>query len=91
MKGCSISLAIKEVQKYTMRYHCTHIRLEKNRTNLPIPNTGNDMEYSEHCQWGCKMLPSIWKMISLKVKYSLPYDQTYWKESKTYVHREICT
>lgn len=57
MKGWSILIAIKEVQIYTMRYHCTHIRLgKKNRTNLAIPNTGKDMEYSEHCQWECKMV-----------------------------------
>ena len=95
MKGCSISLIIREMQiKTTMRYHLTPVRMAIIK-NL---ETGNAGEALLHCCWEYQLLQPLWTTVwrfLKKLKIELPYDPAIPLlgifPEKTTIQKESCT
>ena len=77
MKGCSISLSIREMQiKTTLRYHLPPARMaiiNKSRNWQGCREKGTLV----HCWWECRLVQPLWKTVwnfLKKLKMDLPYD-----------------
>ena len=80
MKGCSASLAIREMRiKTTIRYNFTPVRaaiMNKSRNNKCRQGCGEKVNLV-HCWWECRLVQPLWKTVwnfLRKLKMELPFD-----------------
>ena len=80
MKGCSASLAIREMKiKTTIRYHFTLVRMaiiNKSVNNKWWQGCG-EKGTLVHCWWECRLVQPLWKTVwhvPKNLKMELPFD-----------------
>ena len=80
VKGCSMSLVIREMQiKTTMRYHFIPASMDiiKKSTNNKCWRGCREKGTLLHSRWECKLVQPLWKTVwrfLKKVKIELPFD-----------------
>ena len=77
MKGCLISLAIREIHiKTTMRYHFTPVRMaiiNKSTNNKGWRGCGEKGSLV-HCWWECRLVQPLWKTVWNFLKKNLKWN-----------------
>ena len=103
MKGCSASLAIREIQtKTTMRYLFTIVKtaIIKKSTNNKCWQGCGEKETLVHCWWECGLVQPLWKTVwnfHRKLKMELPFHpvitllRLYPKNVETAIQNNLCT
>ena len=103
MKGCSASLAIREMQiKTTVRYHFTLVRvaiITKSTNNKCWQDCG-EKGTLVHCWWECRLVQPLWKIVwnfLIKLNMELSFDPAitflglFPKNPKTPIQKNLCT
>ena len=102
MKGCSASLAIREMQtKTTVRYHLTPVRMAiiNKSANHKCWQDCGEKGTLVYCWWQCRLAQLLWKTVwnfLQKLKMELPFDPTipllrvYPKSPETAIQKNLC-